>query len=143
MPSQRVIEELPGLRGHHPADDAQPADRARQTRPGLIAHVLASKYCDHLPLNRQSSIYAREGVDRDRSTLADWVGRAAGAGGAGGRTHRRLRSRRPGHPCRRHTDPGSGSRTRAHQERPAMGRCARRRHLGLAQSAGGFLSLLA
>jgi len=42
--------------------------------PGLLAHVLVSKYCDHLPLYRQSEIYAREGVDLDRSTLAEWVG---------------------------------------------------------------------
>ena len=42
--------------------------------PGLLAHVLVSKYCDHLPLYRQAEIYAREGVDLDRSTLADWVG---------------------------------------------------------------------
>jgi len=42
--------------------------------PGLLAHVLVSKYCDHQPLYRQSEIYAREGVDLDRSTLADWVG---------------------------------------------------------------------
>jgi transposase len=42
--------------------------------PGLLAHVLVSKYCDHLPLYRQSEIYAREGVELERSTLADWVG---------------------------------------------------------------------
>jgi transposase len=42
--------------------------------PGLLAHVLMSKYADHLPLYRQSQIYAREGVELDRSTLADWVG---------------------------------------------------------------------
>jgi transposase len=42
--------------------------------PGLLAHVLVSKYADHLPLYRQSEIYAREGVELDRSTLADWVG---------------------------------------------------------------------
>jgi transposase len=42
--------------------------------PGLLAHVLVSKYCDHLPLYRQSQIYAREGVELERSTLADWVG---------------------------------------------------------------------
>ena len=41
--------------------------------PGLLAQVLVSKYCDHLPLYRQSQIYAREGVDLSRSTLADWV----------------------------------------------------------------------
>src|ERR1700683_1771107 len=45
--------------------------------PGLLAHVLVSKYCDHLPLYRQSRIYAREGIDLDRSTLADWVGGAS------------------------------------------------------------------
>lgn len=42
--------------------------------PGLLAHVLVSKFCDHLPLYRQSQIYAREGIDLDRSTLAGWVG---------------------------------------------------------------------
>jgi transposase len=42
--------------------------------PGLLAHVLVSKYCDHLPLYRQSEIYAREGVELERSPLADWVG---------------------------------------------------------------------
>ncbi|HEY1742296.1 MAG TPA: IS66 family transposase [Granulicella sp.] len=42
--------------------------------PGLLAHVLVSKYADHCPLYRQSEIYARAGVDLDRSTLADWVG---------------------------------------------------------------------
>lgn len=42
--------------------------------PGLLAHVLVSKYADHQPLYRQSDIYAREGVDLDRSTLAGWVG---------------------------------------------------------------------
>jgi transposase len=41
--------------------------------PGLLAHVLVAKYGDHLPLYRQSEIYAREGVELDRSTLADWV----------------------------------------------------------------------
>jgi len=41
---------------------------------GLLAHVLVSKYADHLPLYRQSQIYAREGVALERSTLAEWVG---------------------------------------------------------------------
>ena len=45
--------------------------------PGLLAHVLVSKYADHLPLYRQSEIYQREGVGLDRSTLADWVGGAS------------------------------------------------------------------
>jgi transposase len=45
--------------------------------PGLLAHILVAKYADHCPLFRQSEIYAREGVDLDRSTLAGWVGAAS------------------------------------------------------------------
>lgn len=41
--------------------------------PGLLAHVLISKYADHLPLYRQCEIYKRQGVELERSTLADWV----------------------------------------------------------------------
>src|SRR5665213_1943070 len=52
---------------------SRPIDRGL-AGPGLLAHVLVSKYADHLPLYRQSEIYAREGVDLDRSTLAGWVG---------------------------------------------------------------------
>lgn len=42
-----------------------------------VAYVLVSKYADHLPLYRQAQIYSRQGIDLDRSTLADWVGKAA------------------------------------------------------------------
>jgi transposase len=42
-----------------------------------VAHMLVSKYADHLPLYRQAQIYNRQGITLDRSTLADWVGRAA------------------------------------------------------------------
>lgn len=42
-----------------------------------VAQVLVSKYADHLPLYRQAQIYSRQGLNLDRSTLADWVGRAA------------------------------------------------------------------
>ena len=45
--------------------------------PDFLAHVLVSKSADHLPLCRQSEIYAREGIDLDRSTLAGWVGAAS------------------------------------------------------------------
>jgi transposase len=45
--------------------------------PGLLAHILFAKYGLHLPLNRQSAVYAREGIELDVSTLADWVGAAA------------------------------------------------------------------
>jgi transposase len=44
---------------------------------GLLAHVLVSKYCDHLPLYRQSQIFVRQGVTLNRSTLANWVGGAS------------------------------------------------------------------
>jgi transposase len=57
MPSMPIIRGKPG--------------------PGLIAHVLTAKYCDYLPLYRQSGIYAREGVKIPRSTMADWVGRSS------------------------------------------------------------------
>lgn len=54
---------------------SRPIERGRPG-PGLLAHVLVSKYADHLPLYRQSQIYAREGIDLERSTLTDWVGKA-------------------------------------------------------------------
>lgn len=45
--------------------------------PALLARVLVGKYADHLPLYRQSQIFERDGIDLDRSTLADWVGGAS------------------------------------------------------------------
>jgi transposase len=42
--------------------------------PALLAHMLVGKFCDHLPLYRQSAIYARSGLDLDRALLAEWVG---------------------------------------------------------------------
>ena len=47
--------------------------------PSLLAMILVGKFCDHLPLNRQSAAFAREGVELDVSTLADWVGACAAA----------------------------------------------------------------
>lgn len=61
---------------HQPPAPSLPIGRGRPG-PKLLAHVLVSKYCDHLPLYRQSDIYARDGVDLERSTLADWVGSSA------------------------------------------------------------------
>jgi transposase len=43
----------------------------------VVAHVLVAKYADHTPLYRQAQIYARQDITLDRSTLTDWVGRAA------------------------------------------------------------------
>ena len=61
---------------------AQAPAPARLIEGGLptdatVAQVLVSKFADHLPLYRQAQIFARQGVVLDRSTLADWVGRAA------------------------------------------------------------------
>ena len=53
---------------------SRPIERGRPG-PGLLAHVLVSKYADHLPLYRQSQMFERDGLDLDRSTRADWVGK--------------------------------------------------------------------
>jgi transposase len=53
----------------------RPIERGRPG-PGLLAHVLVNKYGVHLPLYRQSQIFERDGIDLDRSTLADWVGKS-------------------------------------------------------------------
>ena len=64
---EQVVQALAPAR---PIDQGLPG-------PDLLAHVLVSKFADHLPLYRQSEIYAREGVNLGRSTLADWVGAAS------------------------------------------------------------------
>jgi len=62
-----VIGELP----------ARPIEKGRPG-PGLLAYVLTSKYGDHLPLNRLTTIFARQGLEISRSTMCDWVRDAAG-----------------------------------------------------------------
>src|SRR5690606_32583514 len=78
--SSRAAQSMPA--GPDTDGVAQAPAAPRLIQGGLpteatITHVLVSKYADHLPLYRQAQIYARQGVDLDRSTLADWVGRAA------------------------------------------------------------------
>nr|WKF58035.1 hypothetical protein HUO10_002532 [Paraburkholderia busanensis] len=58
------------------AAPSRPIERG-MAGPGLLAHVLVSKFADHLPLYRQSVMYAREGMELDRSLLAKWVGHSA------------------------------------------------------------------
>jgi len=60
---------------HQAVLPSRPIERGRPG-PGLLAHVLVNKYADHLPLYRQSQMFAREGIDLDRSTLAGWVGKS-------------------------------------------------------------------
>jgi len=57
MPPQPIEKGLPG--------------------PGLLAHVVTSKYADHLPLYRLEGIFERHGIDLSRQTLCDWMGRSA------------------------------------------------------------------
>ena len=81
----RGIEQLQKLLAGHargrftspiPWGDALVPGALVQAAPGMLAHLLVSKYTDHLPLYRQSQIYARDGLNLDRSTLSDWVGQA-------------------------------------------------------------------
>ncbi len=86
-----------------------------------VAQVLVAKYADHLPLYRQAQIYARQGVDLDRSTLADWVGRAAFLLRP---IHERLLAALKGSTklfADETNGTGARSRPRAHQARPVMG----------------------
>src|SRR5947208_15216859 len=61
---------------NRPPAPSHPIARGR-AGPKLLAHILFAKYGLHLPLNRQSDVYGREGSDLDVSTLADWVRAAA------------------------------------------------------------------
>ena len=120
-----------------------PIERGRPGA-GLLAHVLVGKYCDHLPLYRQSGIYAREGVDLDRATLADWVGKAACAGLSplveavaqpchGGREAA----------CRRHAGAGAGPGTGKTKTGRLWVYLRDERPYGGPAAAGGRLPLLA
>jgi transposase len=76
--------------------------------PGLLAHILFAKFGLHLPLNRQSVTYAREGIDLDVSTLADWVGACCGNLDAARSLDPRPGVRGRAHPCRRDDREGAG-----------------------------------
>jgi transposase len=70
-----------GCQGHVvcapiPAGEGPVFDRGRPG-PGLLAHLVMSKYSDHLPLNRLEAIYARGGVELSKSTMCDWAMRVA------------------------------------------------------------------
>jgi transposase len=58
------------------AKPAMPIDKGLPG-PGLLAQIIVSKYTDHLPLNRQERILARQGVEISRSTLCDWMAACA------------------------------------------------------------------
>jgi transposase len=68
---------LPTLRDDHSTAGAVPPDRARAGRSEPAGNVFYAKFGEHQPLNRQSASFAREGIELDTSTLADWVGACA------------------------------------------------------------------
>jgi len=81
IPSQLFVREI--VRGKYacpccrkgvtvPELPPRPIEKGRPG-PGLLAHVVVSKFADHLPLYRQEQIFARQGVDLPRSTLCDWI----------------------------------------------------------------------
>jgi transposase len=74
----RCTYACPHCQGHvaTAAKPEQPIDKGLPG-PGLLAHVITSKYADHLPLYRQERILERFGVSLCRSTLCDWMARAA------------------------------------------------------------------
>jgi transposase len=75
----RIARPKYGCRGCGKVQQAAAPERAigkGMATPKLLAQVLISKYCDHLPLYRQAQIFARHGVDMERSTLSNWVGGA-------------------------------------------------------------------
>ena len=76
-PPRAAQVRLRALRDARAGAGAEPADRARPGRSRAAGPCAGGKYADHLPLYRQSQIFARDGVDLDRSTLADWVGGAS------------------------------------------------------------------
>jgi transposase len=55
---------------------SQPIDKGLPG-PGLLAHIITSKYADHLPLHRQERIFARHGLELPRSTTCDWMAACA------------------------------------------------------------------
>lgn len=57
-------------------EDAQVFDRCK-AGPGLISHIMVSKHCDHLPLNRQEQMFSRLGIEISRKSMCDWVNKSA------------------------------------------------------------------
>ena len=102
-----------------------------------------SKYADHLPLYRQAQIYARQGVNLDRSTLADWVGTCGLPAAAGARAAARPAEGLNEAVRRRDDGTGARSRTRADQDRSALGLCPGRPSVGRHRSARRCLCLCA
>lgn len=68
---------LPRLRAHRPSASAEASDIPRPSRPGVVGPSAGLQVVNHLSLYRQPESYFYEGVDWERSTLADWVGQSS------------------------------------------------------------------
>ncbi len=90
-----------------------------------VAHVLVSRYADHLPLYRQAQIWTRQGVMIDRSTLASWVGMAAAELAPVAAAAEADRAGLAADLCRRDQAAGARSRSRPHQTGIFLGHCTR------------------
>ena len=108
--------------------------------PGMLAHVLVSKYTDHLPLYRQSEIYARG--PRPRPLDTERLGRAGGlVAAANRRGNPQSRVCRREDPRRRHAGAGAGARSGPNPDRAIVGLCPRRPAVLRSRTAGGGLLL--
>src|SRR3954469_19308177 len=96
----------------------RPIDGGMATE-AMIVHVVVSKFCDSLPLYRQSQMLARQGISLDRSTLSNWVHRLLVAD-TDLRSDGRHRAVVAQGVCRRHEPAGARSRPRADQDRLSM-----------------------
>jgi transposase len=93
--------------------------------PSLLAHVITAKFADHTPLYRQSQIFAREGVELDRSILARWIGEAAALLAPVAEVLRRYVLDTEKTARRRYTRASARARYRQDQDRALLGLCSR------------------
>jgi transposase len=120
------------------AAPSRPIERG-MAGPGLLAQILVAKFADHQPLYRQSAIYARHGVQLDRSTMARWVGACVAL-------MRPLVAALQAYvlqPGKIHSDDTPHARALTgqwpNQDRPPVGLCARRPAFRFHRSAGGVV----
>ena len=103
--------------------------------------MIVSKYADHLPLYRQTEIYARNGLDLDRALLAEWVGQSGLAAAPACRSDRRARAGRQRDPRRRHAGARARARQRQNEDRALVDLPARRASAGRPCAPGRALPL--
>ena len=119
----------------------RPIERGRPG-PGLLAHVLVSKYCDHLPLYRQSRIFARDGIELEPLDAGRLGRQGDGAAGAPGRCDRAPCAGRASPVRRRHPGQAAGAGDRQDGDRAGVDLRAGRASVERRGAAGGLVPLL-